>query len=527
MDLDLVGQIRNQRTIPTLPPIALDVVQLCGRDDVALEDLGRAVMRDPALTSRLLRIANSAAFGRPRQIASVPQAISLLGLRTVRVVALASALIDNVEHRRIPGFDYEGFWRNSVAAALASRSFSEISSKPHPDEAFVVGLLQDLGLYGLADALMDRYLELLQTAQEQGQELALLEEERLGVNHADISSALLESWGFPERIVEAVRRHTRPSPLLPPPTEADEIANAAHLGELAAATFRRPTAAVLEALTRKARERLGLDETQVAEVLLYVHRNVEETSRALNLNVGTADELRLIRRRIEEILTGESKPEAPTEGSSGKEEDFSEIAARVDPVTGLLNRGAIEREMLRCLEDSSSSAEGFAAIVFSVGAAEKRAGEEIPDELLKGVTHVLKVSLPPSSRIGRYAPDAFLLVVPDVSDGTARDLADRVMRNVGATASLAKDGCSRALLHAGISWVGPGDEKLATEILREATHALSWARQTGPNKIVMSRPLHGSEEEEEKVEKEEPEVGAEGGMEEQPEEGEKPAEAPV
>jgi HD-like signal output (HDOD) protein/GGDEF domain-containing protein len=493
MDLDLVGQIRNQRTLPTLPPIALDVVQLCGRDDVSLEDIARAVMRDPALTSRLLRIANSVAFGRPRQIGSVPHAISLLGLRTIRVVALASALIDNVEHRRIPEFDYEGFWRNSVAAALAARSFSELSAKPHPDEAFLAGLLQDLGLYGLADALMDRYLSLLQSAYEQGLDLAPLEEERLGVNHADISAALLESWGFPERIVEAVRRHTRPSSVLPPPTEADEIATAAHLGELAAATFRRPTAAVLEALSRQARDRLGLDEERVAEVLLYVHRNVEETSKALNLNVGTSDELRLIRRQIEEILKGTAKPSADPKQPGKKEEAFSDIAARVDAVTGLLNRGAIERELLKVYEDSTGSGEGFAAIVFSVAAADRKTGEGIPEELLKAVSHVLKVSLPSTARMGRYTPDAFLLVVPDVTDGAAQDLAERVVRNVGAMEALQKSGRARALLHAGISWVGPGDEKVATEILREATHALSWARQTGPSKIVMSRPLHSPE----------------------------------
>ncbi|HKB16533.1 MAG TPA: HDOD domain-containing protein [Planctomycetota bacterium] len=493
MDLDLVGQIRNQRTLPTLPPIALDVVQLCGRDDVSLEDIARAVMRDPALTSRLLRIANSVAFGRPRQIGSVPHAISLLGLRTVRVVALASALIDNVEHRRIPEFDYEGFWRNSVAAALAARSFSELSSKPHPDEAFLAGLLQDLGLYGLADALMDRYLTLLQSAQEQGVDLAPLEEERLGVNHADISAALLESWGFPDRIVEAVRRHTHPSSVLPPPTEADEIATAAHLGELTAMTFRRPTAAVLEALSRQARERLGLDEERVAEVLLYVHRNVEETSKALNLNVGTADELRLIRRQIEEILKGAAKPPSDPKQAGKKEEAFSDIAARVDPVTGLLNRGAIERELLKVFEDPTAAGEGFAAIVFSVAAADHKTGEGIPEDLLKAVSHVLKVSLPSTARMGRYTPDAFLLVVPDVTDGAAQDLAERVVRNVGAMEALQKSGRSRALLHAGISWVGPGDEKVATEILREATHALSWARKTGPNKIVMSRPLHEPE----------------------------------
>jgi len=495
MELDLVGQIRNQRTIPTLPPIALDVVQLCGREDVTLEDISGAVMRDPALTSRLLRIANSIAFGRPRQIGTVPHAISLLGLRTVRLVALASALIDNVEHKRLAGFDYEGFWRNSVAAALAARSFSELSPKPRPDEAFLVGLLQDLGLYGLADALNDRYLSLLQNAQDQGCELAPLEEQRLGVNHADISAALLESWGFPALIVDAVRRHTHPSALIPPPTVADEIANAAHLGELAAATFRRPTPAVLDALTRTARERLGLEEERVGEVLLFVHRDVEETSRALNLNIGTADELRLIRRQIEDLLRNGTKS-SPSEAAPGSpQENFSDMAARVDPLTGMLNRGAIEREILRCLDDPASCGEGIAAILFAVADADRRGGEGVSEDLLRAVSHVLKVSLPPTARIGRYSIDTFLFVVPDVTAEAAHDLAERVVRNVGAMASLSKNGKSRALLHAGISWLGPGDEKLATEILREASHALAWARKTGPNRIVTSRTHHAPGEE--------------------------------
>jgi two-component system cell cycle response regulator len=498
MDLDLVGQIQNQRSLPTIPPVALEVVRLCGRDDVPLEDIARAAMQDPALTSRLLRIANAPPFGKPRQISSVSQAVSLLGLRTVRVVALASALIDNVEHRKIPGFDYEAFWRDSVAAALAARSFSEIGPSAHPDEAFLAGLLQDLGVYGLADALQKPYLDLLQEAYEKGAEIAPLEEQRLNVNHAEVSAALLESWGFPERIVEAVRRHARPATGFPPPTDIDEIATAAHLGELAATTFRRPTPGVLDLLARRAQELFGLTAEAVSEVLLFVHRNAEETSRALNLNVGSTDELKVIRRQIEELLRGGGGRAEKLPPAAEAADNFAEMAARVDPVTGVLTRGVIEREVLRCLEDGEALGRGLAVIVFDLHPAGAPGDSGGSDNFVRAVSHVLKVSLPPTACIGRGTGASFVLVLPDVAPDTANDLAERAVRNVAA---MVRDprGKEAHSVNAGIRWTAPGETCTAVEILREAGHALGWAREAGPNRIVTARPMRALQAEEEEA----------------------------
>jgi len=285
MNLDLLHQVLNQKSLPSIPQVALEVVRLCGADDAPLEKIGDAVARDPSLAARLLRMANSPVFGTPRRVGSVPQAVTLLGLRTVRVVTISSALVDGIEHGRVPGFPYVRFWWDAVVSGLASRHLAHRAGVPNPDEVFVAGLLQDLGVHGLATALGAEYLVLLETARGGEEDLGTLERERLDLHHGEVSAALLRAWEFPELLAEAVRRHVGGPLAVPPTDKADAIAGCLYTAEMARRLFRAPSSTLIEEYGRRAARVLGLGAQPAQQVLQSVRVQLRDTADSLRLNL--------------------------------------------------------------------------------------------------------------------------------------------------------------------------------------------------------------------------------------------------
>jgi HD-like signal output (HDOD) protein len=295
MNLDLLHQVLSQKSLPSIPQVALEVVRLCGGDDAPLGKIGDTVARDPSLAARLLRMANSPVFGTPRRVGSVPHAVTLLGLRTVKVVTISSALVDGIEQGRVPGFPYVRFWWDAVVSGLASRHLAHQAAIPNPDEVFVAGLLQDLGVHALATALGAEYLVLLETARGGEEDLGTLERERLDLHHGEVSAALLRAWEFPDLLAEAVRRHVGGPLTVPASDQADTLAGCLFTAEMVRRLFRAPSSALIEEYGRRAGRVLGLGPQAAQHVLQAVREQLSDTAESLRLN-----------------LEGEGMPNGPT-----------------------------------------------------------------------------------------------------------------------------------------------------------------------------------------------------------------------
>jgi len=181
--------------LPTPKGVALALTQACRRDDANLDEIARLVNMDPALSGRLLALANAAALGG-RSVVSVEEAVSRMGLVRVSQVALAFSLIDQHGSGACANFDYAGFWNRSLLMAAASRVFGSLRKLGVAGELFTVGLLAQIGLLGLATAFPQEYSELV--GQDLGRaELLQQEQAQLHTNHRDLSVAMLEHWGIP------------------------------------------------------------------------------------------------------------------------------------------------------------------------------------------------------------------------------------------------------------------------------------------------------------------------------------------
>ncbi len=205
MSAEIFDQILSEhKELSSLPQTLVEVLRVVGDDNSSAHDLAAVIKRDPALTAKVIRVVNSPYYGG-RDITSVPQAVMTLGIRAVSSLALASSIYDMTGEWELT-IDRHRFWRHSLQVALATRDVAEAIKYPYPEEAFVCGLLHDLGILVLEKSFPKKFQRIWSKV-ENGDSLPDLEEDIWGTNHARIGQFLLEQWGIPDIICQAVGLH--------------------------------------------------------------------------------------------------------------------------------------------------------------------------------------------------------------------------------------------------------------------------------------------------------------------------------
>jgi putative nucleotidyltransferase with HDIG domain len=206
--------IQDLGQIPTMPTIAAKVMQIVNDPHSSAEDVAKFISRDVALTSKVLRLANSAFYGIPRTISSVNSAIVILGFNTIRSLVLSASVLKVFPAK--PGlvaFDRKAFWKHSFMVGIASRMVAQIYRKKKlvdMETAFSAGLLHDIGKIILEQFSNDDYLPVLKAAKDQGIPLYMAEKAMLGMSHADVSGMLVDKWQMPNELKGPIVNHHSP-----------------------------------------------------------------------------------------------------------------------------------------------------------------------------------------------------------------------------------------------------------------------------------------------------------------------------
>ncbi len=231
---DLEVLVRKIGKLPASSEVILELLRVIDADEISATALAEIISRDQAIVVRLLRIANSSFYALPGQVESITDAIAILGWRQVRTLATGVAIFRNFSDVKTPGFDFNHFWRHSVAVAVAARELA-LRMRLGEGGAFVAGLIHDIGRVAVAHSLPDHAQAVASYKETHACPIAEAERAVLGIDHAQIGSALAERWHFPSAICNAIAAHhatdTTPTPRLDPLALAVCLANAlAHCG---------------------------------------------------------------------------------------------------------------------------------------------------------------------------------------------------------------------------------------------------------------------------------------------------------
>lgn len=264
--------------LPSLPIIIAEINQLMSDPRTTAPKLATVIMKDPAITARVLKIVNSAFFGFPKRIESVNQAIVALGFNTVRSIVLCSSVIEAFASAKTKtnALNRKDFWKFSVAVGAATKVIAKNAGERRIEVAFVNGLLHGVGKLVLDQFFHEPFVEAMRIAREQDRTLWDAEREVIGVTDAEAGGLLLEGWKLGDGMALCVLHQEHPEEA---PQEHRAMAAYVQVGNVLArvATLGDPGDLVVPRVSASTMMLAGIEETQWLSLL---EQAVEEAKKA-------------------------------------------------------------------------------------------------------------------------------------------------------------------------------------------------------------------------------------------------------
>lgn len=204
--------LQSAKDMPTIPRIAVHVAKLVDNPNASARQVATALASDQVLTARVLRMANSAFYGAPRRISTVTDAIVLLGMRTIRNMAMAVSCFDVLDRElQCYAMRRGDMWRHAFCVGYAAQLLAKRTHYLATEEAFVAGLMHDIGKVIVSLSFADDFNRVLEIAASNDLPFYLAEQQVLGFDHAEVGARVCENWKLPQQLVETIRYHHRPS----------------------------------------------------------------------------------------------------------------------------------------------------------------------------------------------------------------------------------------------------------------------------------------------------------------------------
>jgi HD-like signal output (HDOD) protein len=210
---DAVGAVTQ---IATLPEITLKIIELVENPRSTAQDLHKVISNDPALVARILKVVNSAFYGLPGQIGSINRAIVLLGLNAVKNIVIAASLAKLFRGGRVSAnFSARDLWTHSIAVGVFSKMIVQKINNTLPDEAFLSGLIHDIGILVELQVFRDPLVEITDRSAKDGTRYIDIESQVIGVDHQMLGTGLTTKWKFPRSFQFVTGYHHNPMSLAP------------------------------------------------------------------------------------------------------------------------------------------------------------------------------------------------------------------------------------------------------------------------------------------------------------------------
>ena len=271
--------LKSLESFPSLSPAATRVLPLLNSPDTTnVSEIESIIRYDPGLTANVLKLANSAYFGLPNTIASISQAVMVMGWKRMYQLVIAST-VNGIMDNRVPGYDLERgeLWRHSIAASVSAERIVEECGLAGVEEAFTAALLHDVGKL-ITGKFLDANISLMDAAVSRGLPFIKAERDILGTDHAQAGSWVLEHWSLPKPLVNAVRWHHEPDR-----AAGDLVVDVVHVSNALAKMVgaQTPSEKDMDTLSPTALERVNLTREAMKEIASRIEGEVTALVQAL------------------------------------------------------------------------------------------------------------------------------------------------------------------------------------------------------------------------------------------------------
>jgi diguanylate cyclase (GGDEF)-like protein len=480
--------------LPSMPAVAIQILDLCQRDEPDMGVIAKLIGSDPALSAKILRLTNSPMYGLKCQVRTVSHAICLLGLSAVRPLALSFSLVKGLQTRDKKALTW--YWKRSLLSAVAARELATATNYRLGEEAFLGALLQDIGILALRQLANADYLAL---ARPGIRHEALAEGERklFGEDHASLGAWLAERWKLPASLCAAVAGSHTPD-RLPEGAHAD-IAHLVRLvavsGEVADVWIEKDAAEAMKALRASASRLLQIDDLKLEAAMHQVAARSEEVANYFDVEIGTAEELSAILDQAKETLlilalsaNRQVNDAKEAMGSLEAKAKSLENEAQRDGLTGLYNRAYFDHVVAQKVAQATADRTPLSLILFDIDHFKNvndTYGHQAGDKVLIGVAKILGGRMRPTDFTARYGGEEFVLLLPSTDAPGAAIVAERLRRRLAeAVHEIGGGSVLRVTASAGHATLQPGSAVTPDMLLASADSALYAAKRDGRNMVV-------------------------------------------
>jgi two-component system, cell cycle response regulator len=483
--------------LPSLPSVTLEVLTLCRQESVEVDDLVKAISRDPALTARVLKIGNSPLYARRGPASTLDEAIVRLGIKAVMVAVLSFSLTVALPvSARLGEYDVELFWRRSMIESVSAKAFAQRLGRGNDREAFTCALLMDIGIPLFAKAAPGDYAPVV-AQMDGGHPDLIAEETAVHGNHAELAAYLLREWRLPESMAEAVAGHHDPDAFAnhPNPGQRD-LVRILHLAHLSAGVIMSDSRAMrLRQLEDRVASWFGKASAFVDSVLGSIERGVQEFAEAIRIAPASMSPMQMLEAARMELINVSMAAASALSKAESKVAEL-ENRATTDALTGLFNRGFFDAAMTSEWDrrrGASESTVSLGLIMVDVDHFKRfndTYGHQTGDEVLRTMGRTLRSAVRDTDFVCRYGGEEFGIICPGTAGPTLRVIAERVRKAVENTRIKTPNGDERVTVSLGACVLSsrPGSETYQALVSR-ADSALYEAKRTGRNKMVCAADL--------------------------------------
>ena len=319
------------------PTVAIELLQLADQPNVESSTLKDCIALDPALSCKVLRVVNSSLYGLHRPVADLNQAIGLIGIKPLKLLALGFSLPDGL-FAEVAARELEWYWTNTLTRAVAARLIAEQVWRQPGDEAFTAGLVQDVGILVLLRELGEPYARFLSGVIAEQCHLAALEQDTLGFDHSQLSAELLARWQLPTRLVEAIatpKKLARLSRMSSPEADLPQIL---HLAEMLMQVVGQRRLSVLNDLLEAGKVYRGMTKSNLVALVEGLQPQVDQLAESLSLELSQERDYVQILVEANRQMAALGEEIVGDAAASREQQLYNELLANTSDLTDTMRR---------------------------------------------------------------------------------------------------------------------------------------------------------------------------------------------
>jgi diguanylate cyclase (GGDEF)-like protein len=490
--------LKGVATLPSLPAIALRIIQEIKKDKSSLNDLANIISYDPALTAKILRIANSSFYALPYKVDSIERAVHILGLEALKNIALSFAIVKGLKRNLVDEFDHELFWKRSITSAVSAEMIaSKLNMKR--EDTFVTPLLMDIGVLVMYLIRPDDYLRVVNKKRATNIPTCEAEASVYGFDHQDVGSEILKKWGLPESIYMPIAYHHKRKDC---PPELKAVADILMISDMVSSVYHgKKSSKKFNESKQLLQDKLHMTEADVSEFVDLIADKTVEILTSFELDAGDMkpysqilqeanEELGKLNLSYEQLVmelkqAKEMAEKLAVEAWEAKER-LREVSIK-DGLTNLYNHKHFQDTMDKEMPRAERYSHVLSLIMVDIDFFKKindTYGHPQGDIVLRAIADVFEQIVRKPDTTARYGGEEFAIILPETDIKGAVTLAERLRQMVEKLELKLGDKSVKVTISIGVTTYDPSrGRKTKAEIIGAADKALYNSKKTGRNKL--------------------------------------------